>query len=280
MKSKITFIIILFTAFSYAQYAPVGHLTVFSESGDKFFLILNGEQQNDIAQTNVRIEDLSQPYYNAKIIFADKSLSEVSKNYLPITDGDGIFKDVTYKIRRDKNNKSKMKFNFFSMTPVQENYRAPQNVYVVHYGQPSVNVNTNINVGMNVGMNMNVNVHDTQLIENNTSEPNHQYGNPKRCSNKFAMMPADFTSAVASVKKQGFDETKLKVAKQIAGANCLNTAQIAQICQCFGFEDSKLEFAKYAYDFCTEPKNYFKLNNIFAFSSNVDELTQYIESRD
>ena len=41
----------------------------------------------------------------------------------------------------------------------------------------------------------------------------------------------------------------------------------------------KLDFAKYAYDFCIEPRNYFKLNGIFSFSSNVDELSDYVQSR-
>ena len=84
---------------------------------------------------------------------------------------------------------------------------------------------------------------------------------------------------LATVKKQGFDETRLKTAKQIASSNCLNTNQIIQICQTFGFEETKLDFAQFAYDYCVEPKNYFKLNNIFGFSSSVDTLTDYVQSK-
>ena len=46
----------------FAQPQPTGALTIFSEDGDKFFLILNGEPQNNIAQSNIRVEDLPQPY--------------------------------------------------------------------------------------------------------------------------------------------------------------------------------------------------------------------------
>ena len=41
----------------------------------------------------------------------------------------------------------------------------------------------------------------------------------------------------------------------------------------------KLDFAKFAYDYCTEHEKYFQLNDIFSFSANVDELTEYIQNR-
>ena len=52
-----------------------------------------------------------------------------------------------------------------------------------------------------------------------------------------------------------------------------------QIANLFSFDDNKLEFAKFAYDYCIEPRNYFKLNGIFSFSSNADELSDYVQSR-
>ena len=89
----------------------------------------------------------------------------------------------------------------------------------------------------------------------------------------------DFSSAFETVKNLGFDETRLKTAKQIVSDNCMNTSQISQICGVFGFESSKLDFAKFAFEFCVEPKNYFKINNVFGFSSSVDELNNYIQNR-
>lgn len=103
MKKITTFLFFIMTSFVFAQGSPIGHLTIFSEDGDKFYLILNGEQQNDIAQTNIRIEDLNQPYYNARIQFEDKTLLDITTNNMMIADIDGIMSDVTYKIRRHKN---------------------------------------------------------------------------------------------------------------------------------------------------------------------------------
>ena len=109
MKLKTIFLIAVLsiTTAGFSQIGPVGHLTIFSEDGDKFSLILNGELVNDVPQTNLRVEDLNQPYYNAKIKFEDSSLLDISKNNLMIANVDGTFSDVTFKIRRDKNKKGK-----------------------------------------------------------------------------------------------------------------------------------------------------------------------------
>lgn len=306
-KITLTFCSFFISFLTFAQFGQVGNLTIFSESGDKFYLILNGEQMNDIAQTNLRVEDLNQPYYNAKIIFENKALQEISKNYLPIQDADAVFCDVTYKIKKDKNNTNKMKLNFFSQTQVQQNYIVPKNVFVMHYGQPqpmisqttttTTSTGTNASVGMNVGgINMNVNINDpmmgtTQTTTTTTSSGNgyHQSNNghndhdghnhERGCHRQYAMVAGEFNAAVSTIKKQSFEDSKLKTAKQVVSANCLNTNQVMQIANLFSFEDNKLEFAKYAYDFCIEPQQYYKVNGIFKFSSNADELSDYVQSR-
>lgn len=320
MKKTITLLtVFLFTLIAFAQpgMPPIGHLTIFSEDGDKFFLILNGERQNDVAQTNLRIEDLNQPYYNTKIIFEDKSLLEISKNNLQITDFEGVYMDNTYKIKRDKNKAGKMKMNFFSAIPVQQGFIPPSNVHVVHYGQPQVievvhsapsNTTTtttttqtggvNVGVGLNVGgINMGLSINDstgmggvtqtttTTSSSSSSSHTNHDVHNhnidtrPRGCGGNSCMSSGNFGAALATIKKQSFEDTRLKTAKQVITANCLNVDQIIQIANTFNFEDNKLDFAKYAYDFCIEPRNYFKLNGIFNFSSNVDELSDYVQSR-
>lgn len=317
MKKIITFLfLLLLSTNTFSQIGPVGHLTIFSEDGDKFSLVLNGELINDVPQTNLRVEDLNQPYYNAKIIFADKSLMDVSKNNLMLTDVDGIFSDVTYKIKRDKNKAGKMKMNYFSAIPVQPNFIPPSNVHVIHYGQPQqvivqqqnpvivggtqtttttttqnggVNVGVGINMGgINMGVTINDNMGDTMTQTTTTTSSSHSSNNQviivdepirRGCQGKQAMSPQNFSTALASIKKQGFDDVRLKVAKQVTSANCLSTSQISQIAKIFGFEDSKLDYAKFAYDYCIDPKNYFTLNDLFAFSSNVDDLSDYIQSR-
>lgn len=308
MIKKITFLMLLITTASFAQPGPVGHLTIFSEDGDKFTLIMNGEVINDTPQTNLRVEDLNQPYYNVKIKFEDKTLTDISKNSLELTDVDGVFSDVTYKIKRDKNNKTKMKMNYFSSVPVRPNFIPASNVHVIHYGQPApVQVvggttqtttttttqtgGTSVGVGINVdGVNMGISINDGMgngtITQTTTTTTSHSggtavhYEEPVRgCGGHSCMSSGNFNAALTTIKKQNFEDTKLKTAKQVITANCLNVDQIMQIANTFNLEENKLDFSKYAYDYCIEPKNYFKLNGIFNFSSNVDELSDYVQSR-
>ncbi len=302
MIRKITLCIaVLFAMSASAQLQPFGHLTIFSENGDKFKLVLNGEVINTVSQTNLRVEELTQPYYNAKILFDDPNLQQISKNTLMLTDADGIFSDVTYKVRRDKNNPAKIKMNFFSQIPVDRGFIPAPNVHVIHYGQPDVfqtqvvqttnSANDGFSMGVNAGgVNMNVNVNGMGMNGSQTTTTTTTtqgggyveqpvYNNHQGCDRKYAMSPGNFANALATVKKQKFDDTRLKTARQITSANCLNVSQISQIAQVFSFEDNKLDYAKFAFDFCVEPRNYFNLYNIFKFSSNVDELTEYVQQR-
>jgi hypothetical protein len=312
MKKQLLLAVALLFTFGNAVAQNFGHLTIFSEDGDKFFLVLNGEKINDVAQANLRVEDLNQPYYSAKILFEDTSKQPISKNNLAISDMDGIYKDVTYKIKRDKNNASKMKLNFFSETNVDPGFLPPSNVVVVRYGQPappppasgtvthttttttSSGNSGGIGVGMNVGgvgvgINMTINdpemqVSHTQTTTTTTSSSHHGHAHdvvetPRGCNNGRCMGTSDFNSALQTIKNQSFEDTKLKTAKQIASGNCLTATQIADICRVFSFEESKLDFAKAAYSNCTEPSNYFKVNNVFSFSTSVDELTEFVSSR-
>jgi hypothetical protein len=107
---------------------------------------------------------------------------------------------------------------------------------------------------------------------------NHQV-QPRGCNGRYAMSSRDFNAALATLKKQNFEDSRLKTAKQVVEANCLSVDQISQIATSFNFEDNTLDFAKFAYDFCVEPRNYFKLNGIFKFSSNADALSDYVQGR-
>ena len=214
--------------------------------------------------------------------------------------------DVTYKIKHDKNGKPKIGSMPFSFIPVRQGFVPPPEVYVVHHGhhepektivtQTTTTQTTNNTVGANVnvgGVNMNVTVTDPALggtaktTTTRTTTVTNGYHQrevreqpvPVGCRRAYPMSDPDFSSALSTIKNQGFDETKLKTAKQIAGSNCLNTSQISQVCNEFGFEETKLDFAKFAYDHCTECNNYFKVNNVFGFSSSSDALNEYIQSR-
>lgn len=147
----------------------------------------------------------------------------------------------------------------------------------MNVGIPGVGVNVTIADPLNAQMTTTHTTTTTTMTTNNNTHSNTTHREePKGCNKSYAMTSGDFQSALSTIKSQGFDETKLSTAKTIASKQCLSPEQITQICKEFGFEASKLDFAKFAYSRCTDQANYFKVNNVFGFSSSVEELNQYI----
>jgi hypothetical protein len=276
MKKLSILFLLLFAFATFAQnQRPVGHLTVFSESGASFFMYLNGELQNDTPQTNIRIEDLDQNFYSVKIKFEDKSLKEISKNYVSVRDNEGVYGDVTYKIKVDKNKKTRM--NYFSSTPVVQNFRVANDVYVVH-GNPTAQTPPVINNGVSVGgINININSPNTSQgqANNNPQHTEQQRG----CEGKYEMRPTDFENAKKAISKESFDDAKLKIMFQIIQNNCLSTNQIAQLMKLESFDQARLKVAKFALDYCVDPKNYYTLNALLTFDSSKNELIDYAQSK-
>ncbi len=100
------------------------------------------------------------------------------------------------------------------------------------------------------------------------------YNGPIGC--EVPMHNADFNNARNSVSSKDFESTKLTVAKQIVGANCVTAAQVRSMMSEFSFENTRLTFAKYAYHRTYDVGNYFKVNDAFDFESSVSELSRYI----
>lgn len=301
-----------------AQWQPMSNLTIFSDDGAKFFLVLNGERYNDTPQTNIRVEELPNPYYDCKIIFEDKNIPTISKSALMLQDIDGVVMDVTYRIKKQGNGKYTLRF--FSEVPVQQNMPRPSNVAVYHYGQPNTIVTGNVSnvyetvtvqqtttggggtVGMNVnmggvGMNVTIPVDDVDVTYTtttttttttggggvyNTPRPQPQNNGGYNGGNAGCRQPMssmDFEEAKKAVSAIAFEDTKLSTAEQIISANCMNTTQIMAMIKLFSFEDSKVSFAKSAYDRCVDKNNYYKVGGAFTFDGSKTELNNFLQSR-
>ena len=70
----------------------------------------------------------------------------------------------------------------------------------------------------------------------------------------------------------------MSTAKSILSSNCVNTDQVMQICKLFSFEQSKLDFAKHAYNKTVDKGNYFKVGEIFTFDASKTELNNFISN--
>lgn len=311
MKSIYTSFLLLIL--SVAAVAQNNSLIVYSQDGFKFSLILNGVLQNEHPTTNVKVTSLNAPNYEAKVIFENKMADVNGTIYLMYGGNNTQNTEYTYSIAYVKD-KYKLKFKSIAPIAVEEaEVPNPQQTVVVYTPVPIFGTNistttttntvqTNTNVGgVQGGININFNVNDPTMIPGGTvnsttyststttvnsggyASPNNNnayvlpgysgiYGCP------YPMGPSDFESAKQSISSKGFDESKLTIAKQIIGSNCMLCAQIRELMDLMSFEATKLDLAKFAWNHNLDKGNYYKLNDAFTFESSIDELNKYTQS--
>lgn len=122
----------------------------------------------------------------------------------------------------------------------------------------------------------------TVTINTTTSETTSSSNNEQVAQTSGGCVPmssVDFNSAKNSISSKDFEDSKITMAKQIIKANCLKAEQIKQIMKVMEYEDSRLEISKFAYQYCYDKNNYFKVNDAFEYELTIDELNEYIEAQ-
>lgn len=88
-----------------------------------------------------------------------------------------------------------------------------------------------------------------------------------------------FKDMKGSIASKTFSDTKMTIAKQATRSKCLTAKQVKEIMTLFTYEDDKLDYAKFAYDYCYDQDNYYMVNDAFEFEMTIDELNEYLESK-
>lgn len=306
---------ILLTVSSLMVSAQSNHLVVFSEEGYPFYLIVNGLAYNSDPQTNVRVPELGGQSHKLKFIFSDQSLGEVVKNVqLP-----SFGREYTYKVKKSASGDWILKLeNSVAAPELLPAAPQPMAVQTTVVQQPgtSVAVNstgtyvnasstgTSSSFSTNAGGGVSVNVsgigvnpnpmglptaHDvsvgmavygaTQPVQ--APAPTHYvmpgYNGPIGCP--WPMDAGQFATARQTVAANTWDETRLTVSKQIISSNCLTCAQVRELMMVMGWEESRLDLAKFAYRYTYDLGNYYLLNSAFEWESSVTELNAFINGR-
>ena len=339
-------------------YSQTASAVVFSENGEKFTITLNGEKQNAVAQSNVKISGLTGEYYQARVDFEDATLTDFSHNNFAVVKG----AEVTYVIKKNKKGEFVLRWHSQTEPGVASTTPAPASTPSTEVKQIAVvddetgdvemehsidvapaddevettvvktttttsakpaatktqgkgeNVNMNVNIGgVNMGVNVNVEENGMDMdmdVEENSSTTVTTTTTKTTTTAKPAARPApkpaatpapapkpevvvveskggcvsqmsgaSFNSAKSSIQSKSFEDSKMTVAKQVTKANCLTVEQIKEVMSLFSFEESKLDYAKYAYDYCYNPGDYFLINDAFTFESSIDDLNKFLESK-
>lgn len=344
MKKTIFLLIAIFAGAE--LFSQTSTITIFTQDGEKFWLVVDGEKINKDPQTKVKVENLTMHTCKFKVLFQDPNIPAIDQT-MYAKDVDNNFHNSTYVIKKnEKNNKYVIRTvsteivtttttTVTSATPASTNTTttttttAPATTntnqnQTTTYQQTTTTTGVpdgiNMGVGVNInespdGVNMNVNMGGmnvttgvnttgantattvtsstttttTTTSSGTTTQPvlgvaevqkqpatyvHPGYSGPTGCPRP--MLNEDFAKAKSSISSKSFEDSKLTIAKQIVGSNCLLCSQVKEIMQIFSFEDTKLQFAKFAYKYTFDINNYYQLNDAFNFESSIDELNEYI----
>ncbi|MBX9851037.1 MAG: DUF4476 domain-containing protein [Cytophagaceae bacterium] len=160
------------------------------------------------------------------------------------------------------------------LNALQQDYNKPKLLDFIGAVSGS-NSNTNVNTTNN-NTNKSTTTTTTTVTEKKVAATGATSTSTSGCY--YPMSDTDFKSVKESIASKSFEESKLTIAQEVIKNKCLNTDQIKEIMGLFTFEETKLEFAKSAYDYAYDKQNYYKLNDAFTFENSITDLKDYIES--
>ncbi len=313
---------------------PKGHvLSVFSQDGSPFWLVLNGVKQSDKAGARVKVVGLKLGAYRARIIFQDESKPAIDTR-IQLEGADPGFNHVVYVVRPSRLKKDKgmlvMAVDYFESiaqpkAKAADVAKSTQDDEFPTYGFTTSKPEPMDEMGMEMfrrtmdlttdmikmGMQMEqtnpaigqptppptktkkpvkrtqqpVQVEETE--ESDAAEPavnvaaprKGNSGNTRKCINP--MFTSKFNEALKSLKNESFAADRLASAKDLADAECLSAQQIASVMGELSYENDKLEFAKYAYNKCTNKNEFLRIaNEKFSFSASKSDLRAFVKGEE
>jgi hypothetical protein len=261
------------------------NLVVFAEDGDPFYAFVNGVKQNQLAQSNVTVTDIS-PNISLRIEFENKSLPVLKQN-MSLDPG----YEHTAKIKRDKNNI--LKLRYFGKVPVNGLTTAENPAHEYNTAEPeqrpaeTKTAGQNSSVGQGgAGIVINIVPEETPPpprdehrmtpngVEEKKSGRQLAPGNDNTC--KGPMGKQSFQKMKSFIESQSFSETRMNTAKVSTSNACLSVTQVKEIASLMMLDSDKLAYAKYAYDHCVDKANFYQVSEIFSFNSTKDELNKFL----
>jgi len=126
---------------------------------------------------------------------------------------------------------------------------------------------------------------DERMIERD--EWNDIYNNPEpdfdrddfRNGNRRAVDATEFAKLRSAISGEFSDDDKMTMAKVVLKNNMFTTDQLKKLVELFFYDDKKLVFAKYAYDYCVDKGNYYQVATLLFYESNKKSLLEFIGSR-
>lgn len=165
-------------------------------------------------------------------------------------------------------------FNNAVVDPVQKTVRLRSNVQNKPYQYDNRNSN---DIYENWNDRRNFRRDDDDKVRHYTERRNDDNRNNRRVANTIS--EKDITELGTRVKDRITDGDKVNLMQSVLDGRQYTTTQLRRMFDWLSFESTKLDFAKWAYANTIDKENYWKLEDIFSFSSSKDDLQRYIQKQ-
>lgn len=244
MKTFIrTFILLMAFGFSVKAMAQGTSLSVFSEKGENFTVLVNGDQKNSKPADHVKIEGLYGPSFKVRIVFKDVSIREINKTVFNSTSN-----ELFYAVRPGKK-------GAYLLEKTSSDYIHTQEA--VKETPPS------------------------SSTQKESKQTNAKSETPAKTSGGGCVNPmseGDFQASTVAISSAPFDGIKLSQAKKVVESHCLYCRQIVELMYILSSESSRLTLAKDAYKHCYDVEDYNQVKDALNSSRSKDDLDRYINS--
>ncbi len=109
------------------------------------------------------------------------------------------------------------------------------------------------------------------------SRPSPDYDRYDNCRN--ALTRYDVDRLTGSMRNRSFEDTKVSIAREALRNAGILSEDLKLVLQHFDYESTRLEFAKYAYDFVCDQERFYYVYDAFEFDRNVRALEAYTSRR-
>jgi hypothetical protein len=266
ITTRFTIVAVLLALGPFHVSAQNAGLELYAADSAKFYLILNGQGQNDEPASYLKNNKLEATRYKVKVVFDDDQGQEFSGN-ITLNKGKMITYGLKVKSTDENGNRtygialvSDISLAGFASTtePEEETPNVGQS------GNTTLEVtNTLTQDSVQVAM------FDSAAVAN--------YQGITGCSGPLSSTP--FDAILYDIGNKRFESDKLDDAKKRIKKHCLTVIQVGQIMDYFEFEDNKLDFAKYAYAYTFDVGNYQTLADDFIFSTSKSDFERFLKAR-
>ena len=80
---------------------------------------------------------------------------------------------------------------------------------------------------------------------------------------------------IQTMHSRDFESTKLSIARDAVRNGSILAEDLKRVLQQFDYETTRVEFAKYAYDYLCDKQHFYYIYDLFKFDSSVQELERY-----